>query len=590
MQDNQNIKIIKFLSIIFNPNNYPMSIGKIQNIAQGLFCDNALVENILNEFELSDRKYYIKENSYFSPPKIIGIIKHTIQSWNKSEYLNILCLNYNTSKDYELFNKLLKRNKAIFRTIKIKKYLKDLIINLKKKKYLAENSNLDLKAINNLNNFHDIELNFYNHRYLYECNSCLNNFILRVKLLEIYSWKQLIDYFPHKLLKLIFNSDDYFFVISNPKFYIKQLNTKSSKDVISFAFLNIFQYINKKNSNIKFLFNALDKLSYKNRFYYFGLLVANSEYALNKDLYNDFEHRAEKYLIKIIPKIMTNKKYLNVLKLGLKNTSRNCHFKILTSVIVKYKKTNSKLAKLLAKELLLNYEEKIYSNNNYELVVYTNKECKYVDAIIAAIIYLFEQNQINIYKLFKKWNKSFNINQETFSYSYSSNIELKNKVFNVFVVELLVFEILINNKYKIKYTYLKDLIETYIKWINMFYNHLDIMENYSIYNIFKLKILKSYVKNEISYLCELSEPNFTFIAMLISLSNDNNSEYKLLIDEYFNKYNEYWDNYKIKEWLNIWVLLKNIGKINQCLDKFPKWEKEELINQIKISSTNNFEK
>ena len=64
----------------------------------------------------------------------------------------------------------------------------------------------------------------------------------------------------------------------------------------------------------------------------------------------------------------------------------------------------------------------------------------------------------------------------------------------------------------------------------------------------------------------------------------------MLIDEYFNKYNEYWDNYKIKEWLNIWVLLKNIGKINQCLDKFPKWEKEELINQIKISSTNNFEK
>lgn len=109
MNSQHELNIIKFLSIIFNANNYPMPEVKIKCIAKGIFKDDLYVDKILKEFVWSDKRYYLNPLDILSVHKVSQSIYKTLSNWNKSGYVWSLCTLYNSTDDKTLFYNLLKR-------------------------------------------------------------------------------------------------------------------------------------------------------------------------------------------------------------------------------------------------------------------------------------------------------------------------------------------------------------------------------------------------------------------------------------------------------------------------------------------------
>ena len=53
---NNDFNIIKFLSIVFNANLYPMHKDKIKQTAENIFTDEKIAEGIVKEFVWADDK------------------------------------------------------------------------------------------------------------------------------------------------------------------------------------------------------------------------------------------------------------------------------------------------------------------------------------------------------------------------------------------------------------------------------------------------------------------------------------------------------------------------------------------------------
>jgi len=584
MKDKSNlgdIQIVKFLSVIFNPNNYPMSKKKLESVAKGIFKHSNLAKNILGNFSFSSEKYFIEQNSFFNPEMVVASIKNTVQKWDKPEYVFAFSLIYNGSEDKKRFNELIKSCKVLKNNQTAKKYFKAAISKVKPEKYVDNRSHLDLESIS-IFDFCDYE-RFYNFYSPFEYSSTVMKLFSSMQALSYYTWAEIIDFLPHKFLKILYNSN-FFFFGNTASFFLKQVNENSSDEVISFAILNIISRINdqRKTGSINDIFKIIKILPTKKRFYWLGLLISNAEYMLNNSLREKFDKKAKNILIEELSKIKTHKNALEQLKKGLKKTPRNCHIKCF-SCFRNFQNENKKLAIRLAKEIFEDYNEKINSEDNYGLLIHTNKEVEYCNAIIDTILYLYTENKINIYNIFRKWNKKIFIDKEDFGYSYSNQINLKNKAFHLFVVELLVFESLKLQEKVIDEIYLKSLINTYIDWINDFSYHLDAMENFSINNIFKLNILKEYLQGEINYIYNLKNPEFKFLATLVRFDkNGNNDSIVKFMEDYFDKYSVYWDFHKTENWIEIWHILGNIEKINQCLPRLPEWKQREYKKLYKL--------
>ena len=103
------MNIIKFLSVVFNANNYPLPEKKINSIAKGIFKDDKFVSDILKEFVWSSEKYWINSVDILTPNNVINAIYSSIHKWNCSSNIWSLCILYNSQDEKCKFYDLLKR-------------------------------------------------------------------------------------------------------------------------------------------------------------------------------------------------------------------------------------------------------------------------------------------------------------------------------------------------------------------------------------------------------------------------------------------------------------------------------------------------
>ncbi len=584
MNKQTKMDIVKFLSVVFNANNYPLPEKKINSIAKGVFKDDKFVSDILKEFVWSSEKYWINSINILTPDNVINAIYGSIQEWSCSDNIWSLCILYNSQDDKCKFYDLLKRkctrkHKNIFIN-----YIKQAITNVKENKY-ADDGYKDAK----FNSFIDYQ-HLLNYFRPFVGNACLGKLFSINRELDCIAWNEIIELLPHNFLKFLCNFH-YHFYKKSIDYYLKQINKNSSDELVSLAILNTISLINRCNDKkyiktvFKLIFKALQILPPRRCFYWYGIILSNMEYCIARvgDTPTIFEDIAQKELLKLIKDIRANSPCISSLKLGLKNTSRDCYFKyfIVFQKLIKY---NKALALKLAKEIVTDYKSKVKSKDKYNLSLHSKQENDYCNAVISALLFLTQEKKINIYSFLNSLFKTVNIDKEDFNYSYSNLLDTKDKTLHIYTVALFVLQCLKIKRVNIKEKYLTQLIKDYFSYLHNFTTHFEQQEWFSLSNILGLEIVNknTYINNEISYLYNSDNPNFEILSFLLSKKSNYPDYYKVynFIYQYFQRYNIYWDVHEIEKWFEIWKRLKNIENINICLAKLPKWKQDEYYKSV----------
>lgn len=587
MSNQHEWNIVKYLSVIFHANNYPMSKTKLRSIAKGIFNDEQVVLDILQEFKWSGDLYWLNSNGLLSVHNVSDAIYKTLLNWEKSSYVWALCLLYNSPDNKTLFYELLKKNSTQKRRNILSEFIKEEILNVKENKYIKNNGYLNAR-LNTFSDYHRLS----NHFSPFEANACLGKLLSVNRELKCIPWNEMIEFLPHNFLKFLYNFNCSFY--KKPiNYYLKQIRPTSSDDFISLAILNAINTINeneRKDKNLngfKQIFFAIRKLPKERMFYWYGLILSNMEYCLIKtdDIPLIFDNMAQKELLNILKKSKINVIYIESLKRGLDTTSRHCylkHFIVYQDLI----RTNENLAIKLAKEILADYTKKVNSQDNYNLCIHSRHETEYCNAVIHALKFLSWKKKVNIYKVIDKWYSAVHLNKEEFGFNYSKLIEQKNKTLHLFVVALFALENLKHKKIAIDEKYLNRLLKMYFDYINNFIEQFDQQEWFSITNILNLQIIKGtgYIDDEIKHIYNSSNPNFELLSFLLNKNNKYEKHQYVIefIEDFFQKYNQYWDIHKYETWLRIWTNLNNQKNINICLDKLPEWQRREYLkNDVK---------
>lgn len=583
---NNDFNIIKFLSIVFNANLYPMRKDKIKQTAKNIFKDEKIAENIINELAWADDKYWLNSLNTLSVENVIKAVKNTFLKWQDSKYIYALCVLYNSNEDKCLFYKKLRpifnnKKKAI-----LAGYIKQEISKIEQNKYVKEEY-INVK----LDEFIDYErLLSYFRPGAY--NSCLSRLFSINRELNCISWHQIIEILPNNLLKFICNFS-YHFYKKSIVYYLKQIQKNSSDAIISLAILNTILNLSRNNDNKMFrkafnkIFDAINILPNKRKFYWYGILLSNMEYCIarNGEVPIIFEKVGKNKLIKLLS-CQNAHKYINYLKKGLKNSSRGCYYKYLI-VFMQLSKMNKDLAIKLAKEILMDYTEKLKSSESHNLCFFTKHENDYCNAVIDTLLYLLFENNLDIYKFLKKMFSYIHIDMDDFEYSYSNLLDKKDKIIHLHMVALFTLECMKRKGLKLNQRYVNKIIKEYFNFLNNFLSHFENQEWHSLSNIVNLKIVNDskYLDDEIEYIYNNDNPNFEVLAFLLSKRKNFKQNTKIygFIDEFFQKYNQFWDNYKYENWLKIWVWLRNDQNIKNCLSKFSKSKQDEYCNIFKIN-------
>lgn len=579
------LDIIKYLSIIFNPNNYPLNKEKLLQITEGIFKEEQLCEEVFGVFCFSDEDYYIEQNSILSPAILDKAIKNTLELWSKYSYVFVFSAKYNSSEEGNVFNQVIQKYKKSLHKEKLKEYFKTAILNIKTENYLREKSRLDLESIDK-GDFRDV-WRFYNYYSPYEYNRCLAKLFSSIKILDYFSWGEFVEFLPRKFLKLIYNADDYFSRGSSSSF-LKAVASDSSDYLISLALINTIQKINGKRTRIslKPIFNIIEELEEERQFYWLGLLISNIEYNLNKDLRDDFYKKAKQMLKDKLLNLPVHDNALDELIKGLRHTSRDCHLCCL-SIFNEIKVLNKDLAIKMAKEVLNDYDKKISCEDNHNLCMCSEKEVEYCNAVIQSIIFLNNEAQVDINKTLNQWLKDVLISKDTFNYSASLRIQTQDKALHLFMVVFCVLEsIQKNNSSTIKVQFINEIINAYLDYLNDFSYYSNNQIWLSVENIFKWKIMEDFIDVQLQKEYNSTTPNFKLLAHLLSLSKKKNKQIKEFIYSYFKKYHLYWDMHKIEDWLFIWQKLQDREKLELCISKFPDCRQRELAKfyQLKTST------
>lgn len=581
MNSQHELNIIKFLSIIFNANNYPMPEVKIKCIAKGIFKDDLYVDKILKEFVWSDKRYYLNPLDILSVHKVSQSIYKTLSNWNKSGYVWSLCTLYNSTDDKTLFYNLLKKNCTLKRKAILSQYIKQEVTTVKENKYSEEGyGETELKKFID---YHHL-LNYFRP---YAYNSCLSRLFSINKELNCIPWSEIIETLPHNFLKFLCNFSYHFYKMP-VNYYLKQINSKSSDALISLAILNTISIINRYKDKNKIrkgfmqIFIAIQKLQNEKMFYWYGIILSNMEYCIARigDTPQIFETVSKKELFALLNNNPVNNKNLRALENGLDTTSRHCYFKYFI-IFQKFAKTNKKLAIRLAQEILTNYTNKIKSKQTHDLSFFSKHENDYCNTVISALLYLTMENKFDIYKFLKKLFSYIFVDIEDFEFTYSNLLDKKDKTLHLFIVALFTLECLKTKKIAINEKYMNNLVHQYFHYINYFYHHFDQQEWLSLSNILNLKTVKkcNYIDEEIEQLYNYANPNFEILAFLLG-KRPKNRYYQLIfsfIENYFNKYHQYWDIHEFEKWFKIWYWLENQTNIKVCILKMPEWKQKEYI-------------
>lgn len=585
---NNDFNIIKFLSIVFNANLYPMRKDKIKQTAKNIFKNEKIVEEIINEFAWADDKYWLNSLNILSVENVTKAVKNTFSKWQDSKYIYALCILYNSNEDKCLFYKNLSslfnnKKKAI-----LAGYIKQEISKIEQNKCVKEEY-INVK----LDEFIDYE-RLFNYFRPGVYNSCLSRLFSINRELNCISWHQIIEILPNNLLKFICNFS-YHFYKKPIVYYLKQIQRNSSDAIISLAILNTILNLSR-NNDIKIfrkafnkIFDVINILPNKRKFYWYGILLSNMEYCIarNGETPIIFEKVGKNKLIKLLS-CQNAHKYINYLKKGLKNSSRGCYCKYLI-VFMQVSKTNKDLAIKLAKEILMDYTEKLKSSESHNLCFFTKHENDYCNAVIDSLLYLLFENNLDIYKLLKKMYFYVHIDMDAFEYNYSNLLSKKDKIIHLYIVTLFTLECMKNKGLNLNQRYVNKIIKEYFEFLNNFLPHFENQEWHSLSNIVNLKIVKDsgYIDNEIEYIYNNDNPNFEVLAFLLSKRKNFKQNTKIygFIDDFFQKYNRYWDIYKYENWLKIWIWLDNERNIKTCLSILPKSKQEEYCNLYNINKS-----
>ena len=586
MNNQYRINIVKFLSIIFSANKYPMPETKIKCLAKSIFKDDLYVDKILKEFAWSDKRYYINSLDILSVQNVSNAIYKTILKWDKSYYVWSLCILYNSTDDKTLFYNLLKKNCTPKRKSILSQYIKQEIITVKKNKY-AEEGYAEIE-LNKFIDYHHL-LNYFRP---YAYNSCLSRLFSINRELNCFSWSEMVEMLPSNFLRFLCDFSYHFYKMPI-NYYLKQINSISSDALISLAILNTIYVIdrykdrNKIRKGFKQIFKAIQKLQNEKMFYWYGIILSNMEYCTTKvgDTPQIFEKVSKKELFTLLKNNPLSNKKLRALENGLDTTSRHCYFKYFI-IFQKFAKTDKQLAIRLAQEVLTNYTNKIKSKQTHNLSFFSKHENDYCNTVISALFYLTTENEFDIYKFLKKLFSYISVDIEDFEFSYSNLLDKKDKALHLFTVALFTLECLKTKKRAIKEKYMNTLIHQYFHYINNFYHHFCKQEWFSLSNILNLKTVKksNYIDEEIEQLYNSANPNFEVLAFLLS-KRPNNREHQLIfsfIENYFNKYHQYWDTHEFEKWLKIWSWLDNQANIKVCILKMPKWKRQEYIETYNL--------
>lgn len=573
---NKNISsqcILKFLSILFNPHKYStLSKEQIQKIANGIFKEHKdFSKNILDEFAFANSNYYIKVDSYFSPEQLLQVIIETINTWKENDYW-ILLVCYNSYQDSLEFQNLLLQNNKLFFLKKRKQNIINMIKKLPYEFWLNNYSRVPLENINNSNkNFTKLLRSFDSVIYTPAINKCLFDFISNVVLLNIFSWNYLIDVFPDNFSKLVYNQQ-YLSLMNKESQDVKKKDLKFCKERNILLFSNAFYFVNKQKKIIDAPFNILKMLSLSQQFYYIGIILANYESWINRDLCQEAKEKIYEYLFSLL-QFRVNKRMFKCLQLGIENSNPFLFRPIIVDIYNKVLLKNEQVAKILAEIIITDFEKTLVSEsihlpqNSKEFISYTN-------AIINAALVLYKTKR-KIYQKFLCWNESFQINYHDFDFSDSFIISNKAKALFLYSIELFILSNLKLNNIILSKRIINRTINSYLQWLNLFQDVITIDDNsYNlIYSTFNLIELRNVIKKEIMQLCQLNHPNLKLLALLISIDN-NNIEAISFIASYFNAYKTYFDDNKIEKWATIWLLLKNKQNFDFCLTKLPEWKKD----------------
>lgn len=460
-------------------------------------------------------------------------------------------------------------------------YIKQEVTTAKENKY-AEEGYAEIE-LNKFIDYHHL-LNYFRP---YAYNSCLSRLFSINRELNCMPWSEVIETLPHNFLKFLCNFSYHFYKMP-VNYYLKQINSKSSDALISLAILNTISIINRyKDKNkirkgFKQIFIAIQKLQNEKMFYWYGIILSNMEYCIARvgDTPKIFEKVSKKELFALLNNNTVNNKNLKSLKNGLDTTSRHCYFKYFI-IFQKFAKTNKKLAIRLAQEILTDYTNKIKSKQTHNLSFFSSHENDYCNTVISALLYLTVENKFNIYKFLKKLFSYISVDIEDFEFSYSNLLDKKDKTLHLFIVALFTLECLKAKKIAINEKYMNNLVYQYFQYINNFYHHFDQQEWLSLSNILNLKTVKkcSYIGEEIEQLYNSANPNFEILAFLLS-KRSKNRDYQLIfsfIENYFNKYHQYWEIHEFEKWFKIWYWLENQTNIKVCILKMSEWKQKEYI-------------
>lgn len=552
-----------------------MSKNKLLQITKGLFRTEEQYSAVFASLCFSGEYYYLKENSVLTPRVIEKSINNTLEFWDNYSYVFIFSTEYNSSEDRKNFKELVLKYKKSPHKKKLKEYLKKAILSVKTENYLDKKSRLDLDWVEK-SDFRDI-WQFYNYYSPFEYNKCLAMLFNVLEILKYYSWGEVIEFLPHKFLKLMYNANFYFFE-GSPNYFRKEVTSDSSDYLVALALANTIQKINEKRTKIslKPIFDIIEKLEKERQYYWLGLLISNIEYNLNRNLNSNF-HKKARQLLK--NKLLKQQKYevaINDLISGLKLTQRDCHLCVL-SIFNEIKVANKELAFKLAQEILKDYDEKIFSSDNYNLCMHSEKETEYCNAVLQSLIYLNNEGKIDINKIFNKWMLHILIPKDIFNYSLSLRIHTQNKVFHLFTVIFNIFEYLQKvNSSTVKSDVINETALSYMGYLNDFSYYTNNQIWFSVQNVFKLKVMKKFIDSQIIKEYNSASPNFQLMAYLLSVSKKKNKNVKEFICSYFDKYFEYWNIHKIEKWLSVCKYLGDNERLKLCISKFHPCRREAL--------------
>jgi len=137
--------------------------------------------------------------------------------------------------------------------------------------------------------------------------------------------------------------------------------------------------------------------------------------------------------------------------------------------------------------------------------------------------------------------------------------------------------------------------DQFIEYINLHTWYADDSLKKTIDAIFKLDIMinNNIIFKEIEILINMPIPPFSLLAILVSKvpESEKAKQAKSFIENYYNKYNNYWKqssiSYKLKlyeEWLNIAIYIKNKDIAIECLNNLPNYKKEEYERIYNINA------